>query len=116
MADLNDLTFRPLSGASIRTVDATQDEVRDRRDSSAADECDGCGSHPFPAPDLASRSAHDFVKRRNTEGAVGNGGGDEQCAGVLAEIAPSSSGHDKVNFATDTLLAGRCRRGTTSTC
>jgi hypothetical protein len=49
--------------------------------------------YSFPAPDLARRSAPNIHECRNPGRVVGNGSGDEQPAGLLAEIAPPSSGH-----------------------
>jgi hypothetical protein len=60
-----------------------EDEVRDQQASGGADDR---GPHPFPASDLACRSAPEDNERRNPEGAVGNGSGDEPPADPLAEI------------------------------
>lgn len=75
--------------------------------------------------DLACPSALDVGERRNPEGTVGNGRGDEQPAGSLVEIAPPSCGHDMLRVHDTgsrgclhlTLLLGACDRPwqTTST-
>jgi len=86
----------PLCGRrAVRTADAARTRSMRSAGLRRSDHCHGCGPHPFPAPDLACRPALDVDERRNPEGAVGNGRGDEQSAGSLAEIAsPSSGGPD----------------------
>jgi hypothetical protein len=49
---------------------------------------------PVSGPHLACRSALDVDERRNPQGVIGNGSGDEHSARLLAEIASPSSGHD----------------------
>jgi hypothetical protein len=70
-------------------------KVRDRRHPGGADNRHHRGPQPLRASNLACWPTPEVDKRRNLEDPFGNGHGDEQSAGALAEIAPLfPGGHD----------------------